>query len=53
MIKKEEEIFGFFFLVDGATFSNFPLLNITAFAKNILVAVIEKIYCQDYLASGN
>ena len=40
MIKKEAEISGLLFLVDGATISRFPLLNIMASAKNIPVVVL-------------
>ena len=41
MIKKESEIFELLFLIDGATISIFPLLNIMDYGENILVAVLE------------
>ena len=37
MIKKEAEIFELLFLVDGATISRCPLLNIMNSGKTILV----------------
>ena len=53
IIKKESEISGLLYLVDGAIFSRCPLLNILAYAKNIPVAVLELVYCQGHLAHGN
>ena len=38
MVKKESEIFGLLLLVDGATISIFPLLNILDYGENIPVA---------------
>ena len=52
-IKKEAEIFGLFFLGDGAIISGCPLLNILASAKNIPVDVLEIVDCQGHLADGN
>ena len=52
MIKKEADIFGLLFLGDGVTISRRPLLNILASAKNIPVAVLKIVDCQDHLAQG-
>ena len=53
MIKKEAEIFGLFFLGDGATISRCPLLNILSPTKNIPVTVLKIVDCQGHLADGN
>ena len=53
MIKKEAEIFGLLFLVDGATIPRFPLLNILASEKNIPVSVLEIVDFRVHLADGN
>ena len=53
MIKKEAKIFGLLFLVDGATISRCPLLNILAFVKNIPFSVLWIVDCQGNLADGN
>ena len=52
LIEKESDIFGFLFLGDGATISRVPLLNILVSRKNIPVAVLELVYCQDHLTDG-
>ena len=52
MIKKEAEIFGLLFLVDGAAIPRCPLLNILDSAK-IPVAVLEIVDCQGHLADSN
>ena len=44
---------GCYFLVDGATISRCPLLNILASAKNIPVAVLLIVDCRGCLADGN
>ena len=53
MIKREAEIFGLFFLGDGAKIPRCPLLNILDSVKNIPVAVLEIVDCQGHLADGN
>ena len=46
MIKKEYDIFVFLFLVDGATISIVPILNIFP------VAVLELVDCQGHISDG-
>ena len=52
MIKKEADIFGLLFLLDGATTSRCPLLNILDSAKNIPVAVLEIVDSRGHLDQG-
>ena len=52
LIEKESDIFGLLFLVDGATISRVPLLNIFVSGKNLFVAVLELFDCQGNLADG-
>ena len=52
MIKKEDDIFGLLFLVDGATISRCPLLNILASTKYIPVDALKIIDCHVHLAQG-
>ena len=51
-IEKDSEIFGLFFLGDGATISRVPLLNILVSGKNLPVAVLELVDCQVHLSDG-
>ena len=53
IIKKEARIFRLLFLVDGATISGCPLLNIMDYGKKIPVSVLEIVDCQVHLADGN
>ena len=46
LTKKESDIFGFLFIVDGATISIIPVLNIFP------VAVLELVDCQGHLSDG-
>ena len=52
-MKNEAEIFGLLFLGDGATISGCSLLNILFSSKNIPVAVLKIVDCQDHLPDGN
>ena len=52
LIKKESDIFGLFFLVDGATISRIPLLNILVSGGDIPVSVLDFFGCQVHSASG-
>ena len=53
MIKKEAEIFGLLFLVDGATISRCPLLNILDYDTNIPVDFFVIVGFQVHLADSN
>ena len=50
LIKKESDIFGLLFLVDGVTISRIPLLEILVSGKDLPVAVLELVDCQVHLA---
>ena len=52
LIEKESDVFVLLFLGDGAATSRIALLNILVSGKNILVAVLELVDCQDHLAHG-
>ena len=52
LIKREFDIFGLLFMVDGTTIYRMPLLKILVSGKNISVAVWELVYFQGHLADG-
>ena len=52
LIEKKFEIFGLLFLVDGATISRVPLLNILVSGIFSTVSVLEIVDCQGHLADG-
>ena len=51
-IKKEADLFGLLFLVDGTTISRTPLLNILVSGNTLPVAVLELVGCQGNLPGG-
>ena len=52
IILKEAEIFGLLFLGYGDKTTINPLLDIVDPGGNIIVSVLEIVYCQDHLSGG-
>ena len=49
-IKIESDLFGFLFIVDGATISIIPLLKFLVSVKNLPASVLELVDCQGHLS---
>ena len=52
LIKKDSGIFGLLFLVDGATISIIPILEILVSIFNLPLSVLEIVDCQGHLGDG-